>query len=442
MLEVPFTNVNTINSSGVCESDSRRKLFGIDWRSFLPVLLAFVSFVLPVQYAASLFLILSFSLFAILKYSNVDTRLRDLILLSLMIRTIIIVVDELAGIMPPQSDSFIYHWQAQKIMENFSNNSPLFYEVIGDAAVKSYSLFLSIIYSVFGDFMIVARFVNSILGIMVAVTVYKICQEIFRHERIAILASAFTLFLPSFIAFTSYALRDPLVLLLTLSMLYRIILIGKKKRAFSNSLVAIIDFALIGILRNQNFYLYFAMFSIYLGYVALRSGMNKWIKFLLLATPIAIATTFYLSRPYLVVGILTYPFRAQPLRAEGGSAYLLDVQYHSIWDLIRYLPIRFVYFTFGPFIWNANSPFLFFSALEGILIVIAAYYTIKYFATARIHANPSLQALLLLFCILGLLANSMVDSNFGTAVRHKINYVLFYFVFASAYFRQTKLRLI
>jgi len=351
-------------------------------------------------------------------------------------------VDEFHTFLPAQPDSFLYSIQASRILDNLSQNTPVFYGINYDSAVKSYSFFLSIIYGALGEFPMLARLINAFLGILAGILVYKICFEIFEKKRIGVLAFGFTLLMPSFIAFSSYVLRDAIVLFLTMSMLYHFVLASKRKDVVKNSIIVVITFALISIFRIQNLYLYIIIFSIYLFVIILRRPTGIVRKITLTSLIFITFIMLYFSYGELILSVIRYPFQVQHLRVEGGSAYLQNLHYNNVLDIIKYLPLRFFYFTFGPFIWNANSPFLMLSALEGLLILISAYFSLKYFLSNRISINSNLQIMLLLFCLLGLFANSTVDSNFGTAVRHRMHYVIFFFIFTGAYLRNKRIRFI
>ncbi len=409
--------------------------------SYFPVLFILPIVFFPFKYGASLLFISIFALYLVIRFPFSKGTFEKLVWSSFAFRILLIFVNEFAALLPNQPDAGQYNLQAMRIVDNMSRNLPVFYDIPYSLSVKSYSFFLSLFYSVFGQIPLLAILVNSFLGILTGVLVYKMSRELFEDHRIALLASGFTLFLPSLIAFTSYVLRDALVLFLTMSMLYHFVLMSKHKNVSKNILLAVLTFSLISIIRIQNFYLYIGFFAIYLSFLILRSKKMKTVKWGVLLLVILAGLFIYHSNKELINAIATYPLRAQPLRAAGGSAYLQNLQYHSFFDLIKFSPVRFFYFTFGPFLWNAHGSFLLLSALEGFVILIAAFFTLRYFLSSKLELNQNIQLFLLLFCLVGLLANSLVDSNFGTAVRHRMNYIIFFFIFASAYLRKYRIKI-
>ena len=72
-----------------------------------------------------------------------------------------------------------------------------------------------------------------------------------------------------------------------------------------------------------------------------------------------------------------------------------------------------------------------------LVLTIAA---VLYFLKAKKEHHIWLQYLVFSFALAGLLANAVVDSNFGTAVRHKLNYIILLFPFALMYLRKYRIR--
>lgn len=411
------------------------------WRSYLPVLFLLPLLFVEPKLAAGLLLVCVFGFGFFLASRNADSVLVQAVFVALVLRTFLVFANEYFTFLPLQPDALHYSAQAMKILDNQARNLPIYYDIPYSLSVKSYSLFLSVFYGLLGEMPLVARVVNVLLGIMSGVMVYKISLLVFESRRTARIALLFALFLPSIIAFTSYVLRDTLVLYLTLNMIYFTLRAQQSKR-LRHVLLAGLFFALVGIIRIQNLYLYTLFYLLYFAWMVLKSPKNRRLKFSILTfLIIGMAVVFVVYQDF-IVGVITYPLRAQPLRAEGGSAYLVNMQYNSLLDVIIYSPIRFVYFTFGPFLWNVGGAFQLLTALEGIIVFAAFLFTIQYFRRHRMPQHQHWQLFLILFCMLGLLANAMVDSNFGTAVRHRMNYILFFFMFAAAYFRNIKIKVL
>ncbi|MDZ7724826.1 MAG: glycosyltransferase family 39 protein [candidate division KSB1 bacterium] len=408
--------------------------------SWLPLVASILFILLPVEYAISLFVISMLVLFLIPKYYANDPLFAQLLILAIVLRIGILIVNVHIQFLPDQPDAAHYSRQGLQIATNISKGYPLFDNVEYSTSVKSYGLFLGLLYIMVGQTPLVAAVLNVLFGVLSGVYIYKITLLVFKDKTTALVTGAIMLFLPSAIAFTSFVLRDPLILLLTLILLYHLLRIQTDKRRTYDYWTSLITFILVGILRIQNFYLYTLFFIIFFIFLFLNSKIKSSKKILfVLFILIFLSILIYQFQDH-INAVITYPLRAQPHRIEGGSAYLLHMEYNTLSDVIRYLPIRFIYFTYGPFLWDVGGLFQIFSAIEGFFICIASILTLFYVVKFKRYRN-SQEIFILMFCLLGLLANSMVDSNFGTAVRHRLNYIIFFFMFAVVYIRHIKFKL-
>ncbi|MCK5739979.1 hypothetical protein KAH55_12380 [bacterium] len=121
-----------------------------------------------------------------------------------------------------------------------------------------------------------------------------------------------------------------------------------------------------------------------------------------------------------------------PLRTTGGSAYLQNMIYSSWWDIIKFIPVRFIYFTFGPMPWDIRSAAMIPAMLEGWLIGFSCFFSYRYWKNNNSVPNHRI-FFLALFGVIGLAANAIVDANYGTAIRHRMVYVTPFLLFASCY---------
>jgi len=408
--------------------------------STLPILLCLPLIFLDLKLAAGGLAVSLFILVIVLIYYKNNPTFTYTIIAALILRVLLLIINEYIPFLPLQPDALHYSAQAMKIVENRTYNLPLFYDIPYSMSVKSYSFFLSLFYSFFGKMPFFASIVNVILGILSSLLIYKIAKLVFNNEKIAFNSMLVSLFLPSIIAFTSYVLRDTLVMLLTLNMIWFILLFLYKGHSITHGLLALVFFVLVGILRIQNFYLYTVFFILFTFILVFSSRSKLLLKFTVSFLLVCILFFLILRYNNAIMTIITYPMRAKALRAQGGSAYLVGMQYHSLIDFLIYLPIRFIYFSFGPFLWNAGGGFQLLTALEGIIVFIAFILTVQYIIKRKPLRMASPESFLLIFCFVGIAANAIVDSNFGTAVRHRMMYIIFFFMFAAAQIKNIKLK--
>ncbi len=406
--------------------------------SFLPVVLAIIFIAFPLKYAMTISITLVFAFWVLLRYKNSPFGI--IILIALFLRIGIALFDEALAVLPSQSDEQEYIRVAFQILDNLKHNMPIFYDASGSLSVKSYSLFLAFIFFIFGTFPLVAITINVILAVLTGILTFKIALLTFHDKKVAYISGAIVLFFPSFIAFSSYILRDTLIMFLTFVMIYHFILATKHQRTLYHSFVAIVFFILCSIIRIQNLYLYTAIFILFLMVLYLKSNSRLIFKISFISFICLMLTWIVLRNQDFFFMLATYPMRAKPYRAIGGAAYLTWMEYNTLFDIVKYMPLRFIYFTFGPFIWNIRHFFQLSSAIEGFFILIAFIFTILYLLKHLKDSNTNIKLFLFLFCIIGLVMSSTVDSNFGTSVRHRIIYVIFLFIFSIDYFRNAKLK--
>ena len=118
-------------------------------------------------------------------------------------------------------------------------------------------------------------------------------------------------------------------------------------------------------------------------------------------------------------------------RTQGGSVYLTTLEYTSLFNVVLYMPLKFIHFTFGPFLWTSSSPLVLLSALESL---IGTYFFISlvlnYKYVSNMKMKKSVLNFIILFSITGLLSSAIFDSNYGTAMRHRMVFMPLIFVSA------------
>ncbi|MFC6835089.1 hypothetical protein [Halomarina ordinaria] len=123
-------------------------------------------------------------------------------------------------------------------------------------------------------------------------------------------------------------------------------------------------------------------------------------------------------------------------RAQGGAAYLQDMSYESWTDVLLSAPLRGIYFQFAPFPWQVESTFhlLGLSSLP-ILLVLSA---LALYSFVRKETDVTVAMLLLTVYFGGIVGYGLVNSNFGTNVRHRIIFNFLLVIFAGPAFYDSK----
>ena len=116
-------------------------------------------------------------------------------------------------------------------------------------------------------------------------------------------------------------------------------------------------------------------------------------------------------------------------RASGGAVYLEGMQYSSWLDFLIAAPGRALYFQFAPFPLHVETVFhllAFVSTVYVILFVIAAVRSLYACETEDV-----VLVILLVVYLAGITGYGLINSNFGTNVRHRVPFVFLLLVFAA-----------
>lgn len=125
-------------------------------------------------------------------------------------------------------------------------------------------------------------------------------------------------------------------------------------------------------------------------------------------------------------------------RASGGAVYLDGMQYSSWFDFILVAPTRALYFQFAPFPLHVEQVFhlLAFTMTPVVIVLFVSaarsLYTVEY--------NETVAVLLVVVYVAGISGYGLINSNFGTNVRHRIVFDFLLVVMAAPVIKRWELR--
>ena len=301
-------------------------------------------------------------------------------------------------------------------------------EPVGESTtVSSFAAFQGLLYSIFGAHPIVVSIVNGLLAVLMAVFALAIACRLYPGLRERTLLLTMVLFSPLPFLYLSVPMRDALTtaaFFLTLSL----------------AAVALVD---------ERYWFFLPIVPLFGGLYLLRPELA-----LLSALGIAAAGGVAIfnrvaqrraTLPLLagagagtgLVGLALF-FDRFPLsrlngalnwRSRGGAAYLDWMEYDGVLDVLIVAPTRAIYFQFAPFPLQVTSPFDLLAALTIpllIFLLVAGYWSVR-----RYEVEPVVLTLLLTVYFGGIVGYGLIDSNFGTAVRHRIPFEFILIAFAA-----------
>ncbi len=403
----------------------------------LPFIGVLALFFLGLEFSLTFIFILSGVVFLLLRNHNRDFKMW--LLLGFAVRVAVALLDHYYGLTNYEWDD--YFTIAMQLKANLLHGVPLFNGVKESVHGLAYSVIGAFIYYIFGDFQILMRMVNAFLGTLVADRVYSLTMELTGDKPSARIAALITVFFPSFIMFCSLDMRDAVIFFLTAEILYRIALL-MRDRSVKNLILLSAEAVALYFLRTQYLILFTVIASLYW---FLRSNLykNPLQRYALIA---CIVLLVWLGYRYLQdMGFFPVLFKSvnadMAWRTAGGSAYMVGVNYETWWDVFRWMPLRMIHFALGPFPWTVNNSFMLLACIESQVLVVILLLAFTKDARRLYNHHARLYLFLFLFAIMGLVSSAVIDSNYGTAMRHKMNFIFIVFVFASAYIKNVRIRI-
>ena len=364
-----------------------------------------------------------------------DVYLKTLTISAFFLRLIVIFADANLRFLPYRWDDY-YHI-AVAIKRNIMAGIPLFNGMVVSENTKAYSLFSSLQYLLFGDINLIVKISNAFFAILVILRIYQIGLTAFKDKKVAFWSALYFAFLPSYLLYSTLDMRDSLIILISVDIIYRVICNSGDQKNIRFLFLAV-DLGLMFFLRPQNIGLYAIIGLVYFFFthVLRRPVVYKYL--VAGGAIVALVLFFYwLNHSGISKVILLRANAILSSRAVGGSAYLKGFHYHNWVDIFKALPLRFVYFTFGPLPWDIRNLFMFMSFLEVLFVSFFFVLTLHY-CLVRDRFND-VQLLLIIFGLIGLAANSLFDSNYGTAIRHRLNYTFIFLMFGSASLQRARM---
>lgn len=217
-------------------------------------------------------------------------------------------------------------------------------------------------------------------------------------------ALLFVLFYPSFLLYSSLALRDTIILLL---MLLTVILFIEKRR-----MAAILVSSPLFLLKFQNFFLLIVFFVIHLSFS--KDSIFYRLRFFLL--PVILASII----PFLPAIIESIDFYRYAFHVDDGGDPNMYIPMVTFGDFAITAITSSPYFLLKPFPWEASNFLQLIQSFENILV---AGFLIFIFTKAS-HINNSITIKWVLFLLAAFSIYGIVVYNFGTAARYKFPFLV------------------
>jgi hypothetical protein len=284
------------------------------------------------------------------------------------------------------------------------------------------------IYWLFGFVPLVPAFLNCLIGPLSALFIFYLCRAIFDRKS-AVAASLLAMFFPSIMLWASINLKDALTAFCIIMVLWKTLQL-QRQFTVSNFLFLVFFITLLGTLRSYLFVLTGASVvgSLMIGRLQV-SPRGLLLGLLLMLAFVGVYNRYgFGSEMMEAEGLKTVSYLRSSM-AEGGSAYAVDAEIETPMQALSYLPKGLAYFLLAPAPWqifNLRQALTFPEMLLWYALLPMVWRGIRY--SLRFHFRESV--ILLSFAVMITLAYALVESNLGTAYRHRAQVLMVYLIFA------------
>lgn len=303
--------------------------------------------------------------------------------------------------------------------------------------VSSFAAFQSLVYSLAGPDLFALSIINGFLAVLLPLPLRDVMQRLYPKLRTTHLPTILVLFFPLPFVLLTVPMRDALTVLIFATILSLVV------RAIDDTTIwpATVSAPLCGML-----YLLRPELSLIL-LVGSGTAIFIFVVNRLVKRHISVSEIFISTTPFAILGFLfftnRFPLRVLnnkvTYRASGSAVYLDSFQYESWIDVVISAPARAIYFQFAPFPLHVEQLFhLLALLLLPVLIVLTLASIVSIYDC---ETDRTVLVFLGVVYVAGVVGYGLIDSNFGTTVRHRIPFVLLLVVFASPVLNHWWLRL-
>lgn len=287
------------------------------------------------------------------------------------------------------------------------------------SAVDTFATFQALVYVVFSPAPTTISIVNGFLGVLVPIPACHLARRLYPSLESTDALSLVVLFLPLPFLFTSLPMRDAVSTLIAVTLLALVVRAIVDGRYWSG-LAGVPLWGMLFLLREELAFVVLlgATGAVLVRLVRRHTGREVSLTTLVAATAPVGAVGFLLFSQLFPIGALNARLQ---YRARGGAAYLDFMRYDSWIDVLLAAPTRAIYFQFAPFPLHVNSAFDLVAALSLPAVIVLA--VTAYLSLGNVESETVVEVLILIFYFGGVIGYGLIDSNFGTTVRHRTVFV-------------------
>jgi hypothetical protein len=275
-------------------------------------------------------------------------------------------------------------------------------------------------YVVLGYSPVAGRMGIAFVSLLVGYLVFKLARQVVDY-RMSVIAASIVLFWPT-IVYRSVVIQREVVLVVAMLTFLWAAVQWLDSVTLQTVMIAFLATAATFALRKENLVLIVAI----VGFVSLVKSRDK---------PYYLAGLTLLSAPFLVFFALNFetftgygstlsPAALESFaygRAHGDAVYLMGLHYDTWLDVILYAPMKVLYFLYTPFLWHIQSITELFVGMSALALLAATFFVRR--GIAMLHDKPYYLGLFLSYFLTGVVTYSIIEMNYGAAVRRRIQFI-------------------
>jgi 4-amino-4-deoxy-L-arabinose transferase-like glycosyltransferase len=273
----------------------------------------------------------------------------------------------------------------------------------------------------------------AIISSVAVPIVYFLTKDLFNNNRVAKIASLFVAFFPGFINWSSFTMKDGIIIfLLCLSVLIAF----RLQKEFNIYHIFVLLFALFGII-SLRFYVFpmiiIAIIGGFLIGVRSNNSVSSLVRRMILICGLGLVFTYIgvfsiVQTDVNKYGSLENLNRARLDQSTRASSGFEDVDVSTTEGAISFLPIGLLYLLFAPFPWQITSIRSALTMPEMIVWWFSIPFLIKGISYSLKYRLRNVLPVII-FTLMLTIGYAIFQGNIGTAYRQRTQVQVFYFIF-------------
>jgi hypothetical protein len=380
----------------------------------------------------------------IFMYYRRDTFSYELIILF-SIFNLLIFSNHIYHYYPSIKDAAMYHDVATSFANDFRSNPFATIANFYKMRAVGWTLPLGITYYIFGVSDSTGRFLTTLFALGLVINLNYITTRLFGIRAANIMGILFCV--TSFFWLMSCILyRDTMISFFITFFFRKIIDINfTKKRSFADIFKLLLILLYIAILRPPLIFIFTMSFLFWILIPGKDCrGIKKLGRYFLLMLCLSVGAVIFIAMVKYEIAQDTaiasaskfgdIDFIDQRTHATANSAsssYMGAIRLKSYGDVAAYLPKAIIYFLFSPFPWEITSSKQSLGVIDSvqllIIYILSAVMLRSFYKKDKKLASP-----FLIFLIVGIISSSALQTNVGSAMRHRTMFTYLLYPFAAA----------